>query len=141
MAYEIPMYLAVGEYDFGQLPIKTASIIDGFNLWLEMNGCPTRLDLDECLATAASGTDPAVTMLGITADETYVETIDGSLHYFADFENEDGVTMLRFIGIAEPAPLDHSLLSADGLGVHEPLLQRRRRPTPHRGLMVEGAIC
>ncbi len=99
-AYDIPMYLAVGEYDFGQLPLKTQPLIDGFNLWLEMNDCPTRLDLDECLAAAASGDDPAVTFLGVTADKTYAETIDGSTHYFADYNNAEGVTMIRFIGVA-----------------------------------------
>jgi hypothetical protein len=100
MAYDIPMYLAVGQFDFNQLPLKTQPIIDGLNLWLEMNGCPTRLDLDECLAAAASGNDPAVTFLGVTADKTYTDTIDGSMHYFADYNNADGVTMVRFIGVA-----------------------------------------
>jgi hypothetical protein len=100
MAYHIPMYLAVGQYDFNQLPIKTQPIIDGFNLWLKMDGCPTRLNLKDCLAAAAAGTDPAVTFLGVTADKTYTETIDGSMHYFADYNNAEGVTMIRFIGIA-----------------------------------------
>jgi len=100
MAYEIPLYLAVGEYDYGQIPIASQSIIDGFNIWLEMNGCLTRLDLDECLTASAEGEDPVAQMLGVTADETYTETIDDSLHYFADYKDGEGVTMLRFIGIA-----------------------------------------
>ncbi len=100
MAYDIPMYLAVGQYDFGQLPLKTQPIIDGLNLWLEMDGCPTRLTLDACLAAAASGTDPAVTFLGVTADKTYTDTIDGSMHYFAEYNNTDGVTMIKLIGVA-----------------------------------------
>ncbi len=100
MAYAIPMYLAVGEFDFNQLPLRTQPIIDGFNLWLEMNGCATRLDLDACLAAAASGTDPAVTMLGVTADKTYTKVIDGSTHHFAEYFNADGVKMIQFIGIA-----------------------------------------
>ncbi|MBN1631186.1 MAG: hypothetical protein JW990_15605 [Thermoleophilia bacterium] len=100
MDYEIPMYLAVGQFDFGQLPLKTQPIIDGLNLWLEMNDCPTRLDLAACQAAAASGADPAVTFLGVTADKTYTDTIDGSTHYFADYSNADGVTMVRLIGVA-----------------------------------------
>jgi hypothetical protein len=100
MAYDIPMYLAVGQFDFGQLPLKTQPIIDGLNLWLEMDGCPTRLTLEACLAAAASGEDPAVTFLGVTADKTYTDTIDGSLHYFAEYNNADGVTMIKLIGVA-----------------------------------------
>ena len=100
MAYDIPMYLAVGQYDFNQLPLKTQPIIDGLNLWLEMNDCPTRLTLEACLEAAASGTDPAVTMLGVTADKTYTETIDGSMHYFAEYNNADGVKMIELIGVA-----------------------------------------
>jgi hypothetical protein len=100
LAYDIPLYLAVGEFDFGQLPVTSPAVIDGFNLWLQMNDCATRLDLDACMAAAAAGTDPAVTFLGVTADATSTDVIDGSMHYFADYKNSAGVTMVRFIGIA-----------------------------------------
>ncbi len=82
---EVPMWLAVGEYDFGQLPF-TEGIIDGLNLWLKMNGC------SETTATKDN-------MIGITASKITIEKLYGVDYTYADFYNKEGILINKIIGI------------------------------------------
>jgi len=82
---QVPMWLAVGEYDFGQLPLS-AGTIDGLNAWLAMNGCGR---------TAATPDN----LLGITADSITVKKFYGVDYTFVDFSNAQGVTMNEIVGV------------------------------------------
>ncbi len=84
---QVPMWVAVGEYDSGQLPLANG-IIEGFNSWLKMNGC-----------SPASST--ADNMLGLTADDVSVEKIYDKEYTFAKYYNKDGVMMNEFIGVED----------------------------------------
>ena len=79
------MWLAVGEFDFGQLPFSEG-IITGLNKWLAMNGCQK-----------ASATKD--NLIGITADSITVRNIYGVNYTFADFFGKQGVKMNRIVGI------------------------------------------
>jgi poly(3-hydroxybutyrate) depolymerase len=81
----VPMWLAVGEFDFGQLPFSEG-IITGLNKWLAMNGCSK---------TSATKDN----MIGITADSITVKKLYGVNYTFADFYNKQGVAMNQIIGI------------------------------------------
>jgi hypothetical protein len=82
---EVPMWLAVGEFDFGQLPLSEG-IITGLNKWLAMNGCSK---------TSATKDN----MIGITADAITVRKLYGVNYTFADFYNKQGIKMNQIIGI------------------------------------------
>ena len=99
MDYDIPMWLAVGEVDFDQLPIRTEGAINGLNLWLQVNDCPTKLTLPDSLAAAAIGTDPAVKLIGVPGDKTWAQTIDGVVYRGVDYFRKDGVKMIEIIGV------------------------------------------
>jgi len=82
---EVPMWLAVGEYDYAQLPLSEGTIA-GLNSWLTMNGCSK---------TSATKDN----MIGITADSVTVKKLYGVNYIFADFYNKQGVKMNQIIGI------------------------------------------
>ncbi len=85
MSTEVPMWLAIGEFDFGQLPFSEG-IITGLNKWLAMNGC------QKALATKDN-------MIGITADSITIKKICGVNFTFADFYGKQGVKMNPIVGI------------------------------------------
>ena len=60
MDYDIPTWLAVGDADLDQLPIRTEGTIEGLNLWLQLNDCATQLTLADSLAAAADSNDDEV---------------------------------------------------------------------------------
>jgi dienelactone hydrolase len=97
MDYGLPMMAIAGDHDFAQLPIKSEGIIDGLNLWLQVNDCPTQLTADDSLAAQASSTDPAVKAIGIVGDKMWTQTIDGVVHYGAEFNRADGVKMVEVV--------------------------------------------
>jgi pimeloyl-ACP methyl ester carboxylesterase len=99
MGYDIPTWLAVGDADLDQLPIRTEGTVSGLNLWLQVNDCATQLNLADCLAAAAAGTDPAVTLVGVPGDETWTETIDGVVYRGVDYLRADGVKMVEIVGV------------------------------------------
>jgi poly(3-hydroxybutyrate) depolymerase len=82
---EVPMWMAVGEFDFGQLPLSEGTIA-GLNSWLAMNGC------SKVSATRDN-------LIGITADSVTVKKLYGVNYTFADFYNKQGVKMMQIIGI------------------------------------------
>jgi hypothetical protein len=82
---EVPMWLAVGEFDFGQLPFSEG-IITGLNKWLAMNGC------HKASATRDN-------LIGITADSITVRKLYGVDYTFADFYGKQGVKMNLVVGV------------------------------------------
>jgi poly(3-hydroxybutyrate) depolymerase len=97
--YSVPVFLECGDSDMGQLPITTEGVINGLNLWLQMNDCPTRLTLAESLAAQASTTDPAVKLVGVVGGENWTRDIDGVVYQGADFFRADGVKMIEIVGV------------------------------------------
>ena len=97
--YGVPMYLEVGDSDMGTLPYKTQGAVDGLNLWLQVNGCPTQLTLEECLAAQGSTADPAVKLIGFVGDKTWTETLDGVVYHGVEFFRADGVKMVEIVGV------------------------------------------
>ena len=138
MDYGVPMFLLVGDVDMGQLPFKTEGVIGGLNLWLQMNDCATRVDLADCLAAQASGSDPAVKMVGLVGDETWTQTIDGVIHNGVDYFGTDGVKMVEIVGVENLPHFLSASLSGPGLGVLEQVLQGRPRQ-PSSGEVVSRA--
>lgn len=82
---QVPMWLAVGEFDFGQLPLSEGTIA-GLNKWLAMNGCSK---------TSATRDN----LIGITADSVNVKELYGVDYTYADFYDKQGVKMNKIIGI------------------------------------------
>jgi pimeloyl-ACP methyl ester carboxylesterase len=99
MNYSIPMYLECGDSDSGNLPLKTGGVINGLNLWLQMNQCPTKVTLADSLAAQASTTDPAVKLVGLTGDKTWTQNIDGVVYHGVDYFRADGVKMVEIVGV------------------------------------------
>ncbi len=97
MVWGLPMMIIVGDHDFAQLPIKSAGILEGLNLWLEVNGVPTQLDPAEALAAAATSTDEAAKNLGFVGGKMWTKTIDGLVHHGAEFDRADGTKMVELI--------------------------------------------
>ncbi|MBN1631188.1 MAG: hypothetical protein JW990_15615 [Thermoleophilia bacterium] len=97
MDYGLPMLAIAGDHDFAMLPITGEGVLDGLNHWLELNGCPTRLDLQSSLDAQADGADPAVKAIGVVGDVMWTETINGVVHYGAEFNNADGVKMVEIV--------------------------------------------
>ena len=99
MDYDIPMAALIGEFDFAQLPLRTEGVINGLNLWLQVNDCPTRLTLEASLEAQVSSTDPAVKFVGVVGDVTSTETIMGVPCHIVGFNRADGLTMVEIIGV------------------------------------------
>jgi poly(3-hydroxybutyrate) depolymerase len=99
MDYDVPAWLAVGDLDMDQLPIRTEGVITGLNLWLQVNNCPTRVTLADSLAAAASTTDPAVKSIGVVGDKTWTQTIDGVVYHAVDYFRADDVKMVEIVGV------------------------------------------
>jgi pimeloyl-ACP methyl ester carboxylesterase len=99
MDTDIPMAAIIGEFDFDQLPLRSEGCINGLDLWLQVNDCPTRLTLEDSLAAQASSTDPAVKFVGVVGDWTSSETIMGEPCHIVGFDREDGVTMVEIVGV------------------------------------------
>jgi hypothetical protein len=99
MDTDIPMAAIIGEFDFSQLPLRTEGVINGLNLWLQMNGCPTQLSLEESLEAQASSPDAAVKFVGVVGDVTSSEAIMGAPCHIVGFNRQDGVTMVEIIGV------------------------------------------
>ena len=83
----MPLYLVVGESDMRQLPLSNGAI-EGLNRWLQLNGCAR--------AGQAEGS-----LVGITADASFVQHIDGTEYEFARFHDSLGVNKLTVVGIAK----------------------------------------
>ncbi|MBN1628644.1 MAG: hypothetical protein JW990_02675 [Thermoleophilia bacterium] len=105
MDFSLPMMMIAGDHDFAQLPINTEGIIDGLNLWLQVNDCPTQLTLEDSLDAQATSTDEAVKAIGVVGDTMWKETIDGVVHYGAEFNRADGVKMVEIVCVTN---LPHS---------------------------------
>ena len=99
MEYGMPVYLECGDSDSGQLPIRTEGIINGLNLWLQVNECPTQLTLEDSLAAQQSSGDPAVELVGVVGDTNWTEEIYGVTYHGASFLNADGVEMIEIVGV------------------------------------------
>ena len=100
MDYQMPLLAEAGDHDMAMLPISTEGVINGLNLWLQVNGCSTQLDPAATLAAAATSTDAAVKAIGVTGDKMWTETIDGVVNYGAEFNRADGVKMVELICVA-----------------------------------------
>ena len=99
MDYGVPTWLAVGDLDMDQLPIRTEGVVNGLNLWLQVNDCPTRLSLADSLAAQSSTTDPAVKLIGVVGDKTWTQTIDGVVYHGVDYFRTDAVKMVEIVGV------------------------------------------
>jgi hypothetical protein len=99
MDYGVPLLAVAGEFDFNQFPIKTAGIIGGLNLWLQVNDCPTQLTLEKSLDAQATSTDPAVKGIGIVGDKMWSQPILGIMHHGAEFFRADGVKMVEVVEV------------------------------------------
>ncbi len=109
MDYQMPMMAWAGDHDMSMLPISTAGVMEGLNLWLQLNDCPTQLDPEAALAAAATSADPAVKAIGVTGDKMWTETIDGVVHYGAEFNRSDGLKMVEIVCVTN---LPHMASSA-----------------------------
>jgi poly(3-hydroxybutyrate) depolymerase len=109
MDYQMPMMAWAGDHDMSMLPLSTAGAIKGLDLWLQVNDCPTQLDPAATLAAQATSTDAAVKALGVTGDKMWTETIDGVVHYGAEFNRSDGVKMVEIVCVTN---LPHMASSA-----------------------------
>jgi dienelactone hydrolase len=109
MDYQMPMMAWAGDHDMSMLPITTEGVIKGLNLWLQVNDCPTQLDPAATIAAAASSTDAAAKAIGVTGDKMWTETIDGVVHYGAEFNRSDGVKMVEIVCVTN---LPHMASSA-----------------------------
>jgi hypothetical protein len=96
MEYGMPMLALAGDHDMAMLPIKSTSTLEGLNLWLKANGCPT-LDPAAALAAAATSTDEAAKNLGFVGGKMWTKTIDGVVHCGAEFDRADGTKMVELI--------------------------------------------
>jgi pimeloyl-ACP methyl ester carboxylesterase len=96
MEYGMPMLALAGDHDMAMLPIKSTSTLEGLNLWLKADGCPT-LDPAAALAAAATSTDEAAKNLGFVGGKMWTKTIDGVVHYGAEFDRADGTKMVELI--------------------------------------------
>jgi len=81
----LPLWLAVGEYDFGQLPLN-AGTVAGLNLWLDMNECPPFTFSDDNLT-------------GIAGHRTWRENRFGITFTHVDAVDERGIRLVEIIGI------------------------------------------
>ncbi len=99
MEYDVPIYLEVGDSDAGGLPLRTEGVINGLNLWLQMNDCPAQVTLADSLAAQASTTDAAVKLVGVVGDDTWTRDIDGVVYHGVDFFRSDGVKMVELVGV------------------------------------------
>ena len=91
MDYDVPLLVMGGDKDFGGFPITDPGVVEGLNLWLDVNDCPT----DAALAT--DSTDEAVKAIGVTGGTMWTETIDGVVHHGEEFANSGGVKMVELI--------------------------------------------
>ena len=99
MDYDVPAWLAVGDVDLDQLPIRTEGTTSGLNLWLQANDCPTQLTLADSLAAAAGTTDTAVKLIGVVGNETWTQTIDDVVYHAVDYFRADGLKMVEIVGV------------------------------------------
>ncbi len=91
MDYDVPLLVMGGDQDFGGFPITDPGVVEGLNLWLDVNDCST----DAALAT--DSTDEAVKAIGVTGGTMWTETIDGVVHHGEEFANSGGVKMVELI--------------------------------------------
>lgn len=82
----IPMYLEMGEYDAGNLPLE-GSVREGINKWIAMNQCKTR---------AAEDT---ANMVGVSGDAVYTKTYNDLEYTFVDFKDDRGDVAVRLVGV------------------------------------------
>ena len=82
----IPFLLQVGTCDYAQLPLAD-DLISGLSLWLAAND----------LTTVPEKTDDNA--IGVTADNVYTRRMDGAMHTFAEYINEDGVVMAELVSV------------------------------------------
>lgn len=95
----VPMYMLLGEYDYGQLPMTMEPGKDAVVQW-DCQDLPDNLNnrLETCRRMIQENSNEVCSFLGICGDKNYTKTVDGGTDYIADFQNADGVTMVRFEG-------------------------------------------
>ena len=81
-----PVMLQLGTCDMAQLPLSDDNVT-GLGKWLAANG----------LTTVPEKTDDNV--IGITADKVFTKRMDGAVHTFAQYLNENGVVMAQIIAV------------------------------------------
>lgn len=82
----IPMYLEMGEFDMGNLPLEE-TVIQGLNKWIAMNGCRTK-----AAATESN-------MVGVSGDDVYTENMCELDYTFVDFKDESGDVKVKLGGV------------------------------------------
>lgn len=82
----IPMYLEMGEYDAGNLPLE-GSVIEGINQWIAMNQCQSRAIAD------------SHNMVGVSGDAVYTKTYNELEYTFVDFKDGRGDAVVRLVGV------------------------------------------
>lgn len=85
-ADKMPMFIAIGQCDFNQLPMKE-EIVRGLNRWLKMNGCHEVARMSEA------------NMVGILGDRVDEEVRDGLTHTFVRFYDDNGIPLNLVMGI------------------------------------------
>lgn len=73
--------------------------VESLNKWFEINGVNKEFTLEECLDLAQNSSDPIERALGLIGDDSYIQYLDGTNYYTADFFNEEEVNMVKIINI------------------------------------------
>ena len=73
---------------------------EGLNYWLGFNRCPRRVTLEDMYNSAHSA-DIVERMIGTVFDSTHVERHFDRNYYVGDYVDDEGVTMLRVVGIED----------------------------------------
>jgi pimeloyl-ACP methyl ester carboxylesterase len=105
----MPLLVFNGDHDMDMFPIKGAGVLEGLNLWLKADGCPTQLDPAATIAAQASSTDAVVKAIGFAGDKSWTKTIDDVVHYGAEFNRPDGTKMVELVCVTN---LPHMASSA-----------------------------
>lgn len=69
------------------------------NRWFKINGINREVILEECRNIADTSDEIAQRKLGLDADAIYTQYYEGTKYYTADFNNEDGVNMIKIINV------------------------------------------
>lgn len=75
--------------------------IDAVNKWFEINGIKNEVSLEECEEIVNTSDSIVEQKLGLEFDEESVQYYDGTQYYTGDFFNEDGINMMRMVGIED----------------------------------------
>lgn len=91
MDYDVPMLIMGGDLDFGGFPITEQGVVEGLNLWLQVDDCTEEADL------VTGGVDEATAAIGVAGGTMWTETIGDVVHYGEEFYNADGVKMVELV--------------------------------------------